>query len=292
MRILLTGGNGFIGKALIKKISKNHQVLSLVRKRNKKKQHNVNEIEVNLKNIILIESDILKFAPDCCIHLAWEGLPNYSLEACHSNIDICLSLLEVIIRTKIPRVFFAGTCWEYGSKTGPQIEMNVPELTSLFALTKRFIFSFLETLSLENKIEYRWGRIFFVYGPGQRKTSLLPSLWDQYKRSEILSVREPNAIQDFIHIDDLVTGIELLSTLDIPSGPYNLGSGNATLVGQFANIVSKNLNLNGAYEKITKISSSGMWANMDLTFDRTGWKPTISINDGIAKSLEFYRNSP
>lgn len=292
MRLLITGGNGFIGKALIEKASKNHEILSLVRKKNKKFLHlNVKEIEIDLKNIHLIESDILKFKADCCIHLAWDGLPNYSLVNCISNINITTGLLELVVRAKIPRVFIAGTCWEYGSNNGPQDEKNTPELSSIFALTKRFIFSILTTLAKENNFEYRWGRIFFAYGPGQRKTSLLPSLIEQHKRKEMLKVNEPNAIQDFIHIDDLTTGIEILSTIDLPNGAYNLGSGNPTSVSKFANITAENLNLKIPYcEEITAISK-GMWANMNLIYSRTGWKPIMSINEGISKTLNFYKYS-
>ena len=80
MRILITGMSGFIGKNLITKFSEDDKILSLSR---------TNYRDFNLPNVQNLSGDISKpnnwidevnsFAPDCCIHLAWDGIPDFSL---------------------------------------------------------------------------------------------------------------------------------------------------------------------------------------------------------------------
>ena len=65
----------------------------------------------------------------------------------------------------------AGSCWEYGYCKGEISEDYNPNQLSIFGLSKLTILSFIENLSHEFKFNYKWARIFFAYGPYQKKKS-------------------------------------------------------------------------------------------------------------------------
>ena len=103
MRIFITGMGGFIGKNLITRFSEDDKILSLSR---------TNSKDINFPNVQYLTGDISKpknwidkvksFSPDCCIHLAWDGIPDYSLNKCRENMNSNLIFLESLIQIGIP----------------------------------------------------------------------------------------------------------------------------------------------------------------------------------------------
>lgn len=226
---------------------------------------------------------IERLSLDCCIHLAWDGLPDYSLGRCRANLDANVALLETLVRARVRRVVVAGTCWEYGAVSGPADEARAPGDRGTFAATKHAIRTMLESVARDAGMEYRWARIFFAYGPGQRDAALIPHLRRAFRAGEAPSLREPGAVNDFVHVDDVARGLQLLAECDAPSGAFNLGSGSPTSVGDVANLVAAHYGQPAAFG--ASQSQSGMWADMQKTEAATGWRPQIGIADGVQRTL-------
>jgi nucleoside-diphosphate-sugar epimerase len=141
----------------------------------------------------------------------------------------------------------------------------------------------LEGVSREAGFDYRWARIFFVYGPGQRSASLIPHLRDAFSTGVSPSLREPEAVQDFVHVEDVARGLYHLSECDAPSGVFNLGSGRPTSVGEIANRVAAHYGRLSPFAKVE--GGTGSWADISLTTAASGWKPEIEIGAGIDGTL-------
>src|SRR4051812_47811062 len=109
MKILLTGGTGFIGKqvALLLR-QKSHDIKILGRSVDSNIQTDLTEISDKAKNTIL------EFKPDACIHLAWQGIPDYSFETCRLNFDASVNLFQILTKSGCKKIVSAGSCWEYG----------------------------------------------------------------------------------------------------------------------------------------------------------------------------------
>ena len=120
---------------------------------------------------------------------------------------------------------------------GSVSEEKNPENPSLFALSKLKILSFYENLFRENRIDYRWARIFFTYGPNQRDSSLIPTLWRNIRYLEKNIINSPNIFQDYIYVDDVANCLLEMISEKIPSGIYNIGSGNLHSVAEIGNII-------------------------------------------------------
>ncbi len=291
MRIFITGLNGFIGKNLLIKISKDDKILSLSR---------TNYKDINWPNVQYLTGDISEpnkwidkvknFKPDCCIHLAWDGIPNYSLSKCIENMNSNLIFLESLIQIGIPNLVFAGSCWEYGYCEGEINEEQNPNKVSIFGLSKLTILSFLEKLSYENNFNYKWARIFFAYGPYQKKQSLICSIWNDIHKGKGNSIKTPYTSQDFIYIEDVCRGILELTNKNVKSGIYNIGSNKLTSIAEIANIIYSHYDLKKPYPNIKKNSVEGFWANNNKLLNLGDFNLKYSIKDGIIKTLNFLDN--
>ena len=131
--------------------------------------------------------------------------------------------------------------------------------------------------------DYRWARLFFVYGPGQRATSLIPSLRTSYLAGKAPEIREPGAVQDFIHVRDAAEGLVALAAADTPSGIFNVGTGQPTSVAAVANQVADGYGTPRPFESIAE--GRGFWADPRKTFEASGWRARVGIEAGITQTL-------
>ena len=207
MRVLLTGGTGFIGSRVLPLLEK-HEVLCLSRDPARlPRRHGMKAVSTDLGRDGDWISEIGRFQPEWCLHLAWEGLPDYSLERCRTNLDAGLRLIGAVARSGVRRMVVAGTCAEYGRASGAVSEETVPVDRGFCAATKHAQLNVLETVARDAAFNYQWARIFFVYGPGQMQGSLIPSLHASYTSGQKASIRTPEAFRDFVHVEDVAAAL-------------------------------------------------------------------------------------
>jgi UDP-glucose 4-epimerase len=287
MRVFLTGASGFLGSHVLRFLGQ-HEVLCLSRGlRNESyavEASNVTRVIGNLARYETWLPSLESYSADCCIHLAWEGLPDFSLGRCRQNLDSNLTLVEGLLRAHVKRLVVAGSCWEYGSVNGAIAEDHTPVDCGVFASTKQAFHLLLDSVARDQGIDYRWARIFFVYGPGQRATSLIPVCHAAYSEGAAPQVREPRVARDYIYVEDVARGILALAENDIESGIYNLGSGQPTSVGAVVNQVATYLGEPPAFSDDG--FDSGFWADNAKIVSAAAWRPLVSLSAGVAATLD------
>jgi len=144
----------------------------------------------------------------------------------------------------------------------------------------------MKSICQQNNINLIWGRVFFVYGPGQRISSLIPSSYFSLKKGEKLKVNNPLVLNDFIYVSDVVNAIRHLIELDNISGTYNIGSGEGRAVWEVVNHVASCLKLPPIYENMSK-SLIGSWANLK-NINKLGWKPKVSLEAGVFDTIKTF----
>ena len=136
-----------------------------------------------------------------------------------------------------------------------------------------------------------WFRIFYIYGPGQRLGSLLPTIFSNLKEGRLPKINSPFNSNDYIFIDDVVDAFTIASISNFTSGVYNLGSGVSTSVIQICRYAEK-LTLNSSNlsnklqsKSLPKLTDEDFWAEMTLTTKNLKWMPKTDLIRGIELTL-------
>jgi len=283
MRILLTGGTGLLGGRLLP-LLKGHDVVCLTRQAgNSNPASSVRYLIGDLGQPDAWREEVGRFAPHWCIHLAWQGLPDYSLSQCRVNLDASLRLIEGLVAAKVERIVVAGSCWEYGEARGAVAENLKGVGCGVFAATKLALLSVLESVAQTTPLKYRWARLFFCYGPGQRAQSLIPHCHAAFAADRLPEIRSPNSAHDFVHVDDVARALLAIAEHEGQSGVFNVGTGKPTTVGGLANRVAAHFGRPALFSSPTP--DTGFWADTTRTAKVTGWRSEISLQDGLDQTL-------
>ncbi len=231
-------------------------------------------------------AELKQFKPECCIHLAWGGLPDYSMENCRLNLIAGIKLFEALGQVGCSKIFGLGTCWEYGKHIGVAKEDNQGIEPNLFATFKTALQMIGQSNFLATESKFIWGRPFFVYGPGQRPASLIPTCYRSLKHGAALKITNPQATNDFIHVADVATAIIALVEANDVAGIYNIGSGHPIAVWEVVNLIAVHMGLPPVYhDHDMPALPPGLFAGIAKA-RLLGWQPDISLRTGIALTLE------
>ena len=284
MRIFITGGSGFIGRYLIRELNGN-QILALTRR--KPEMGSLAGVEWlfgDLEQTDQWEEKLIQFGPEVCIHLAWEGLPDYSKEVSEKNVKLSANLFTLLRRANVRRIVALGSCWEYGDVQGRISEAQDTKPKSHFAMAKvQVCESFIKESSVAG-IEFVWQRVFFSYGPGQRTAALLPTVVTALEDHQLPKIKSPDLAQDFVFISDVAEAIAITSTRSKVEGIFNVGSGQLTQVGDFVNIVAAELG--STFRTHVLGEPLGMFASVEKLKREVGWEPKHSLQQGVAETVK------
>jgi UDP-glucose 4-epimerase len=292
MRVLITGGTGFIGRHLLERMpTGTHTVLSIVRKDTHTFLNSCSNLIGDLNDLSKIKGAICDFNPDIVIHLAWEGIPDYSEKISKINLENSIQLFDFLIEeTNCKKIIIAGSCYEYGKINGSCIESDLTSVNSFFSWAKHSLFHYLEIKCAQKKITWVWFRIFYVFGPGQRAQSLFPVIVRFLRKKEVPSIMVPFNKNDFIYVSDVTDATWLAVEKDIPAGIYNLGTGDSSSVYKACEFAEKvifgaNILTEQVKEKGKREQNVNFWADMTKTQLVLDWMPKVSLEEGIKLQL-------
>lgn len=287
MRIIVTGASGFIGRSLYPLLnSGGHEILRVGR--NKPLNATEDVLQADLFYPDSYEQQIKDFKPDGAIHLAWCGLPDYSLNNCLRNLRASTDLFETLIDSGCKWIFASGTCWEYGNIVGAAKETNQGIVFSLFPAFKLALHVAGNNLCKAAEIRFIWGRPFFVYGPNQRTSSLIPSCYSNLRAGTVPLIQNPNAVNDFINVFDVAQAILALIEADDADGIFNIGSGEPVAVWEVVNLVATLMGKPPMYSGFSAQPQKGLWADTSK-INNFGWQPSIPLETGIAQAIELWK---
>lgn len=279
MKVLVTGASGFVGQTLLAQLNQISGVETFIISRYEK--HSSNRLLVgDLKDTSFI-ADVFSIGFDQVFHLAWEGIPDLGISYCSMNFQYGVSLLKELERYPSTQVNFLGSCLEYGSHVGKVCDSDTPGGRDIFALTKQC----LNLAIRASRTQYRWFRPFYIYGRGQRRDALIPTILDLATANKILKLKNPNSYHDFIAVEDVCTAILKISLETKAFGEFNLGTGESTSSGEIGRAIYSLFDLEYSYE-YEKVN--GLVAQPNRARQLVGWKPKFAGLDGI---LEYVKSN-
>jgi nucleoside-diphosphate-sugar epimerase len=239
--ILLTGGFGFIGAALSRRlVGDGHDVAFLELGsgdlgRLGDARGKVTVKEVDLRDHAAVQNAVKEVAPDIIIHLAAyyavEHRPDEVPAMVGTNVQGLANLLEAA-RATGPRLFInTSSCFVYEQTGRPLGEDGPVKPSNLYAMTKRFGEELCSFYSSENGLGISTFRIFSPYGPGDHDRRLIPSVIKSCLQGEAPRVSSGRQIWDFVYIDDIVDAyVRALEYSPRGHEILNIGSGKSVPV--------------------------------------------------------------
>ncbi|MBF0216029.1 MAG: NAD(P)-dependent oxidoreductase [Candidatus Omnitrophica bacterium] len=287
MRVFVTGGTGFIGKYVVRELlNRKHEVLVLSRSIPGSSDLTAGYIRGDLSYMSGWSKEVAAFLPEAAIHMAWEGLPDYSSDISAKNAEMGEGLLSFLSGIKCGKILCAGSCWEYGAYYGALSEGMEEKAINDFARAKRRIREFGQKLAEDKGFNFFWARVFYAYGPGQKKGSLIPCMIDRLIKGEEPAIKTPLVKNDFIFAKDAASAMcDILEKGEQP-GIYNVGSGYSTRVSEIADIIASEFGMAlGRPGMGHDTTDHDYWADITRIKNKTGWEPRYGIGEGIRETI-------
>ena len=243
------GSSGFIGKSL-----QRHDLTGNLVLWSHRFNTNATENYFDLLNFKTWDS-LCASKPKNVLLLSWPGLPNYQGEFhLTKNLTQSINLIDRLIDAGCESLTVAGTCYEYGLKSGSLKETDPAEPVNMYGIAKDALRRFVAIKCSRAGVKWTWLRIFYPYGEGQNPKSLYPSLVKAInQKSEFFPMSSGKQIRDFVSAHYLAKCILQLASSGCQNEIVNLGSGTPMSLKDFAtsviNSASSNIQLKlGEYQ--------------------------------------------
>ena len=299
-RMLVVGGSGFIGHALCRTAQeRGYTVSSLSMHVPAKSLDGVEYLACNLADRealkALLNGRQFDYLVNCGGYIDHRSYFSGGRELIGAHFDGAQNLLDAVDAAKLKRFVQIGSGDEYGNAAAPQVETTREAPISPYSLGKTAATHFLQMLWRMDKFPAVTLRIFLAYGPGQGDKRFLPQIILGCLRDDRFPVSAGEQLRDFCYVDDVVEGI--LRTLDVPE-----------VCGQVINLASGiPVSIRAMIEHVCALVGQGqpdfgkipyrpgenmaLWADTTLARELLGWQPQVSLEQGLAKTIEYYRNA-
>jgi nucleoside-diphosphate-sugar epimerase len=244
MRVLVTGAAGFVGRWAVEGLlRRNNEVIAVSRGRAPIAQiAGTSEIRANLLDAEQIRRILADVRPDAILHCAWFVEPGRFWSA-GENLDwiaATVHLLRHAAGAGVNRFVGVGTCFEYAwPADGVCDEHATPvEPTTLYAIAKDAVRRALAGWSAEQKLSFAWARLFFLYGPHEHPSRLVPSLACNLARGQPAPLSDGAMVRDFLDVRDAGDALAALTASNV-QGEVNIGSGHATSLAEVADCLGR-----------------------------------------------------
>lgn len=305
MRILVTGGAGFIGSHLCRRLLKEgHEVLCLDNFFTGRKKN----IQGFLHNpgFELIRHDIIEpilIEVDRIYHLACPASPVHyqynPVKTIKTNIMGTINMLGLAKRVKA-RILFASTSEVYGDPAvHPQKEdywgnVNPIGIRSCYDEGKRAAETLTMDYHRQNSVDVKIIRIFNTYGPTMLPDDgrVVSNFIVQALNGEDLTVYgDGSQTRSFCYVDDLVEGMVRMMGNDDIAGPVNLGNPEEyTIVDLARKIIAMTGSKSQiAFRPLPADDPTQRRPDITLAGDALGWKPKVSVDKGLERTIAYFR---
>lgn len=304
MRILVTGGAGFIGSHLIDRLMEaNHEVICLDNFYTGRKQNVLQWM--NNPNFELIRHDVtepIRLEVDQIYHLACPASPVHyqynPVKTIKTNVMGTLNMLGLAKRVKA-RFFLASTSEVYGDpEVHPQPEeyrgsVNTIGIRSCYDEGKRVAETLAFDYHRQNDVDIRVVRIFNTYGPRMLENDgrVVSNFIVQALQGTPLTVYgDGSQTRSFCYVSDLVEGFIRLMNGDY-IGPMNLGNPGEYTILELAQSIQKMVNPDAdlKYEPLPQDDPRRRQPDITKAKTMLGWEPMVPLKEGLELTIADFR---
>jgi UDP-glucuronate decarboxylase len=304
MKVLVTGGAGFIGSHLCERlIAQGHEVVCLDNFFTGRRD-NVRHL-LDYSRFELLRHDVcepLLLEVDQVYNLACPASPVHyqynPIKTVKSNVMGTLNML-VLARRVGARILQASTSEVYGEPhEHPQTEtywgnVNPIGLRSCYDEGKRVAETLMMDYHRQNKVDTRIARIFNTYGPRMAESDgrVVSNFIVQALRGEPLTLYgDGSQTRSFCYVDDLVEGLMRLMEADGVHDPVNLGNPGEFSIRQLAEAIAKlcEADLTIVYRPLPQDDPTQRRPDINRAKELLGWEPTVQLRQGLERTVPYF----
>ncbi len=303
MKILITGGSGFIGSHIVEHYQGKAEEIRVLDNLRTGYRKNLDGLKVSFIEGSVTDREVVAKAVegvDYIFHMAaLVSVPESMAkpgECVDINVHGLLNVLEAAAAAKVKKLVFASSAAIYGDNpTVPKLESMLPEPKSPYAITKLDGEFYLDLFNRERGLETAGIRFFNVFGPRQDPkgayAAAVPIFIEKALKGEDITVYgDGEQTRDFIYVKDIVGALSFAVETPGVTGVFNAGYGGQMTINDLA---GKIIAASGSGSKVLH----GPERAGDVKHSRSsaaklleaGWVPKHSLDEALATTLEFFR---
>jgi len=307
MKILVTGGAGFIGSNIVDALVEENHEVAIVDNLSTGLKENINPkakfFEGDITSNDALREIFEKFSPEAIFHLAAQINVRHSVEDPLKDIRVniigTVNILLLAEKYEVKKFIYSSTG---GAIYGDDVERPTPETAeerpiSPYGMDKLSAERFIEYFKNRNPsmqaINLRYAN---VYGPRQNphgEAGVISIFTPKMLKGEPVEVwGDGEQTRDYVYVGDVVA-VNLAALEFDGSGTYNIGTGVETSVNKLAEIVQAATGFKGAIRHIE--AKEGEQRASSLSYQKAyqdlGWKPEVEFEEGVKRTVEWYKKA-
>ena len=306
-KAIVTGATGFIGRFLVRElVNQGVEVIAIVRSGSNNLESiedlPVRIVECDLKNLSSLPKTVSDRDIDTVFHIAWQGVSN--MDARDQNIQIqtlksTLDLIDAMHEMGIATFVGCGSMHEAEALVEIAEDKVIRNLGYMYKASKTAAHWMGKAKCGSYGIRFFWPLIN-TYGEEETSARLVNMVIRKVFNGESPDLSSGEQYYDFVHVKDVAKALILIADKGVDGKNYTIGSGDAKklkefikVVGEVANSMHDGPEVPLGFGKITSNVISLPIETFDITdlIADTGFKPSISFEDGIRRTAEWIANT-
>ena len=307
MKIMITGGLGFVGSHLVDSLLKDrHKIVVLSRNLSKDRKSNfetnkVKILKLDIRNFKKFSDSIKTHKPDVIFHLAGETSHSNSfldpMNDVDSNIKSTICALEAIRTNKVRCRFILGSTFVTVGKPKrlPVNEDSACDPTTIYGNSKLASENLCKIYNNVYGLDTLVFRITNSFGPREQvipsKNAVNYLIYQAFRGKNITLFDKGRFFRDLIYVSDVVAALKVIMKKGKPGNLYWISSGKRTWFYKFGELLAKQTGTKVVFEKTPKYTKRvdvGNFVVSNAKLRKLGWKPQVPLDAGIKLTLEYF----
>src|ERR1044071_4009932 len=299
-KVLITGATGFIGHHCLPRLAASGYEIHAV---SSKDAPSVDESDVTWHRVDLLQREqvfdvVSTVEPTHLLHLAWYAVPGKYWTSTENFrwVQASLDLFEAFASSGGKRVVAAGSCAEYEWGNDEPCSETKPPLrpATLYGACKHSLRIMLEAYAAQAGLSAAWGRIFFLYGPGEYESRLVASVIRSLLGNETALCSHGRQVRDLLYVEDVADAFVRLLDSDV-RGAVNIASGLGVALKDVVGEIGEKLNrpdlirLNAGTAPVSE--PHALVADVTRLREELGWRPEHDLHDGLNKTIVWWQQA-